>query len=606
MMAWRYSRETQWLVRQLRPFARLQTLSLTCISIASLVSLVDPLIMKWLIDEILPHKVGYLLPIAAGCLFLSYAARLAFQWIGSILAFRCVQRVVFNVRLSLFKHLEHLGANYHEQTQTGDTVFRIEQDVEQVAGLGTDIVPTSVRMLLVTLFVGVTMFALNWKLACLVLPLLPVFVILRKHFRSRLQARSDAVQQASGGLSSFLQECVAGMLQIQLLSRERAEARQLVRLSKSVLRAHLHRRMSEFRFSSYTMLIVAAAMALILGIGGRDVMSGSLMVGGLVAFYGYLMRLFEPMSNAVELYSRFHRAGASIRRILTLFDTVPNIQERAGARVLGSAVHELRIERVSFGYSGGAPVLKGIDITIKPGERIALVGVSGCGKSTVIKLLARLYDVGEGSILIDGIDIRDVRLNSLRAAISLVPQEPFLFHGTLRENMLCGNPQASQVDLMRAASIAQLLPVIEKHPAGWDQLLGPFGNGLSGGAKQRIALARAILQDRPVLILDEATSALDPPTEDAFLTALRRHCPRSTVVVISHRIAASRWADRAIAIHDGTVAHEITKADLLRNATAGFWSKEASPDGVYAAHVQSSKSVRRPRGSGSSHFNGVL
>ena len=570
--------EYQWLIRQMRPFARLHVVSFLCIAVGSTMALLEPLIMKWLIDNILPAKQWRLLPVAAGCFFAAYLMEVALFWIAGLATFRAVQKMVFRIRIRLLEHLQRLAADYHERTPVGDTLFRLEQDVERVGELGADIVPNSLRLVLMTVLVLGAMIFLNWKLTCLILPLMPVFVLVHRRYQNVLHVCSEAVQEHSGRRSALLQEILAAVLQIQLLGRERTQARQFARAAATAFRADMQRELSAMRFSVATMVVVIFGMTFILAYGGRQVMLGALTIGGLVAFYSYLAGLFGPLSGAVELYSRVHRVGASIRRILEIECRVPAVQNRPWAQPLSEEARgAISLRDVSFSYSRDTAALNGVNIEVKPGDRIAIVGPSGSGKSTIAKLIARLYDADHGLILLDGTDIRDIELRSLRSAISLVPQDPVLFRGSLRENVLLGNLQAGPIELEQAARIAQLMPLIEAREKGWCQTLNGSGQGLSGGERQRVALARALLQRRPILILDEATSALDAPTEAAFLRALKDSFPSKTIMIISHREAVARWADRVIVLHQGKLIEQGAHVELNREGKLYYrlWREHA-------------------------------
>jgi ABC-type multidrug transport system fused ATPase/permease subunit len=581
--------EREWIIRQLRPFARLHVFSFLCISVGSGTALADPLIMKWLIDKILPARQWHLLPIAAGCFFAAYLLQLALFWTATLATFRAVQRMILRIRIDLLEHLQQLAADYHEQTAVGDLLFRMEQDVEQVGELGGDIVPNALRLVLMTILVFGAMVWLNWRLTCLILPLMPVFLIVHQRYENALQVCSEAVQEHSGKRSALLQEVLAAVLQIQLLGRERAQLRRFAKAAATAFRSGLQRELSAMRFSMATMVVVVFGITVILAYGGREVMLGTFTIGGLVAFYSYLAGLFGPLGGAVELYSRLHRVSASIRRILEIEHAIPTVQNRPGARPLPKTVRgAISLREVTFGYATGATALDGINIEVMPGDRIAIVGPSGSGKSTIAKLATRLYEIDHGAILLDGTDIRDIELRSLRSAISLVPQDPLLFCGSLRENLLLGNPQAGLAELEEAANIAQLMPLIRAREDGWDQQLSYSGKGLSGGERQRVALARAILQHRPILILDEATSALDAPTEAAFLRALKDSFPSRTTLIISHREAVARWADRVIVLNEGRVLEQGDHTELNREGKLYYrlW-RQHSPEEAISGYLGS-------------------
>jgi ABC-type multidrug transport system fused ATPase/permease subunit len=398
------------------------------------------------------------------------------------------------------------------------------------------------------------MLALNYRLTMIVLPLVPLFILLRRRFHERLRQASDAVQEQSGKVLEFLEEHLSAIVQVQLLSCERREARRFARLSGMAMRAQLKRRGAELFFASSLYLIVVLGMAGVLCYGGYLVMSGTLTAGGLVAFYGYTLQLFLPLYGVVDIYSKLQRAGASIRRLMEITEAQTMLVDRAGALALSprtSGVVELN--NVSFSYGADRPVLNTLSLRVNPGERVAIAGPSGNGKSTVARLVARLYDVRSGRILIEGIDVRDIKLKSLRSSVIFVPQDPVLFDVTLRENLLYGNARASNEELEQVARLAQLEDLIRKLPHGWDEPLGPRGNRLSGGERQRVALARALLQRPKVLILDECTSALDALTEQRVLDGLDDFLHNVTTIIISHRPFATRWADRVVHLDSGRI-----------------------------------------------------
>jgi ABC-type multidrug transport system fused ATPase/permease subunit len=288
-------------------------------------------------------------------------------------------------------------------------------------------------------------------------------------------------------------------------------------------------------------------MAGVLCYGGYQVMVGTLTAGGLVAFYGYTLQLFSPLYGIVDVYSKLQRAGASVRRLMEITEAELILRDRPGAVALEpNAKVAIELKDVSFNYRGDRPVLRRISLRVNGGERVALSGRSGNGKSTIARLIARLYDAGAGAIFIEGVDIRDIKLKSLRSSVIFVPQDPVLFDLTLRENLLYGNAEASQTELEKVISLVQLDSLVNRLPNGWDEPLGPRGNRLSGGERQRLALARALLQRPRVLILDECTSALDALTESRLLSQLDNHLRNITTIVISHRPFATQWANRVV------------------------------------------------------------
>jgi ABC-type multidrug transport system fused ATPase/permease subunit len=505
---------------------------------------------------VLAHRQVFWLPVAAGLFFLTYAARIALDGLGSTLNFGASQRMVFRTRLRLLRHWQRLNAEYHESRPAGDMLHRLEQDVEQVATLSSEVVTGILRIVMITSLVLLTMCILNFRLAAIVVPFIPIFLLARRIYQQRLRQCSDSVLEHSSRMSMFLHDHLSAIVQLQLLSREMAEARRFARLSAASARAQIERKRTELLFASFLYLIIIAGIATVLGYGGYQVMGGSMSTGSLVAFYAYTLQLFIPLYGLADLYSKLQRVGASINRLMEITQARAVIVDRPNAIALpGNTPGEIELRNISFSYRLGRALISGLTLRVYPGERVAIVGESGSGKSTIAKLIARLYDVQQGAILVDGEDLRNLKLRNLRSIIAFVPQEPLLFDATLRENLLVGNPGAAEAELERAAAIARLQSVLERLPRGWDEPLGPRGCRLSGGERQRVTIARAVLQQPRILVLDECTSALDALTEESVLDALGQHTHGIiTVIVISHRPYAIEWADRLVVLDNGGIA----------------------------------------------------
>lgn len=559
--------EWPWLWREVRPFAHYQIASLLCTLAASALGLAGPLVMKWLIDDVLPNRRWRALGIAAGLFFGFYVGRMVISSIGGLINMLGVQRLVFRIRTRLLARLQALPAAFYATHPTGDLVQRLEQDVTLVGQMGSDVLPSVVRMTVDILMTVAVMVFLDWRVSAVVLPLLPLFGYVRHHFRATLRRAAEEVRAATGQQSSLLNELLTGAVQIQLLGAERRMGRRYALLNLRTMKRQMAQRRTELLFTLCSMSAIGLGTAAIIGYGGVRVITGTMTAGALVAFYSYVGNIFSPMSTAVELYARLNRVRASIRRLMDI-ERAPNaIADRPDAVPLAAAPEVVVCTHVGFGYRPGQPALHGIDFDARAGERVAVVGESGCGKSSLLKLIPRLYDVDEGRIEIDGRDVRALGLRSLRQAVSFVPQDPTLFHGTLRENLKHGCPTATPHQIAQAAWIACLTDVVGRLPHGWDSPLGPMGVGLSGGEKQRVAIARALLQGRPILILDEATSALDAPTEHRLLSRLQRYCERRIVIIVSHRLSAARWASRVVVLHEGRVVEDGTHQSLYQPGT---------------------------------------
>jgi ABC-type bacteriocin/lantibiotic exporter with double-glycine peptidase domain len=553
-----------WFARQLRPLLSTHLIGVFFIVLSSVMSLFDPLIIKWMIDVVLPRKNVRLLVVAGAGFFVVYVSRVAFSSLGGVISFTTLQKLVFRMRLNLLKHINQLSVEFHENTPVGEKLYRIERDVDQVADIGSDFVPYVLRTVFSTIFVVVTMLFLNFRLTCMVLPLMPLFFVLKKRYRQRLRQASDFAQQQSARESSFLQEHLASLVQVILLHRERSQTRIFVDFSSERVRALKGRKLTEIYFGLSCMMIIVLGTITILSYGGYQVLTGALTIGGFVAFYSYLGRLFDPMNAAVEVYARLNRVGTNIRRIMEISEATPTVRERPDAIDLPVPLKgEVDLKGICFSYKHGPPVLTRLDLAIRGGEKVALVGASGSGKSTIAKLMARLYDVDEGRIRIDGLDVASIRLENLRTKICYLPQEPTLFDRSLKENLLLGDPNATDKEIREALEIAHLTDVVSDLPKGWDTSLGPRGGRLSGGERQRVALARAILQKPELLILDESTSAVDVPTEKRIFQRLREHFQNRTVVFIAHRVFSLSWVDRIIVLEQGTIQEQGSHDELF-------------------------------------------
>jgi ABC-type bacteriocin/lantibiotic exporter with double-glycine peptidase domain len=541
-----------WLWQKLRSTWRLQSFAVVGLCGTSLLWLADPLIVKWIIDDVIPGKNLKMLGLAMALLITAYLCRVLLLTSSLYVSSRAGQVLVFRLRRELFAKVQGCSCDFHEAHDVGGLAYQLEQDVDQVGALGAEIIPNLMRITLTAGLTTVMMFNLSWWLTGSVILFIPVFLISGVIFRRILQRAASRSREAAARRNSFLIESITGAIQIQLLGALRPIRRRYMKVVISAVRANLSERKSQLTYSFVSLFTVAFATTVMLGFGGIGVVKGSLSVGSYVAFYSYLLRLFEPMSSAIEMHARLQRGKVNVRKLMDLDSLEPQMSGAfMAAKTTPGAVDEISCEEVSFGYADNRQILAGANLFLRKGELVAIVGQSGSGKSTLTKLITRLHDVSEGSIRVNGIDIRGLNINGLRMLIGIVPQDPILFEGTIRENLVLGKQGAAQWEIERAIHVACLDDVLKKVPGGLDYRLGQFGSGLSGGEKQRLALARVIIQERPVLILDEATSALDDEVRSRLLDRVSKVSTNKIALIIGHDSVISQWAERVVEVRSG-------------------------------------------------------
>jgi len=560
--------ELRWLSQQIRPFVRWHVASFVCVTAGSILALLTPLVLKWLIDQVLPRKDVGLLLGAAVLIFASYQGRTALTSAGNYLTLNAVQRMTFRLRVELLQHLDKLSANFYESTPPGTVMYPFKEPIEEVAYFGSDLLPAILRMGLSTAFTVVTMFVLSPGLTLAVLPLIPVFLATRHHFRTKLSDRSDDVQWNQLTWTSFLEEHFSSILPIQLLGQEKHQERRACRLLARTTRSHLALFKTGIRFTVCTSLAVVLAVSAVIGYGGWSVIVGTLSLGSLVAFYSFVTQLFEPLSGAAELYARAQKTFANIRQLQSIWALRPSITESPSCVRFPDGDWSLEFAGVEFAYGQQERALRVPSLQIASSEDVAIIGENGAGKSTLARLIVRAYDVNSGSIRIGGTDIRDIQLKSLRRNVCYLPRDPVLLDGTVASNLRFVRPAASDGELGEVIQLADLASVVRALPEGLYQRIGPDGCQLSGGERQRLAIARALLQKPYILILDEATSCLDTASEALVLRNLRQHLFGSTLVVVSHRLSTLNAFQRILLLSNGQIAKEL-RQDAPHEKAAG-------------------------------------
>ncbi len=537
--------------------------AVTCMLAFSALESSVPFLVKYTIDQVFAQQRPDALEIGVGLVLgvtllrggLGFAGGYMTDWIG--------QRVVTDLRNQLTAHLQRLDLAFFNQQRAGQIVSRVTADATLVRSSVTD----AVRSLFqdTTTLIGLTLAALwlDWVLAALAVLIFPIAALPIRALSVRIRQNSRRQQEATGRLNSLLHEIIQGSRVVKAFAQEEQEATRLRRQNELIFRLFL--RASRLRALPVTEVLGGVAVAGILWYGGASVIAGTRTQGAFVGFLVTVVLLYEPFKKLVRTNYTIQQGLAGAERVFGLLDTRPTIVDRPGARVLSRITRGISFERVTFGYDPERPVLADIDLHIPVGQVVALVGMSGGGKSTLADLIPRFYDVTGGRVAIDGIDVREYTLASLRAQIAVVTQFTFLFNDTIRENIRYGKPDATQAELEAAARAANALGFIEALPQGWETMVGDLGVRLSGGQRQRIAIARALLKDAPILLLDEATSALDTESEGIVQEALERLMRNRTTLVVAHRLSTIRHADRIVVLVDGRVAEQGTHEELLAN-----------------------------------------
>jgi ATP-binding cassette subfamily B protein/subfamily B ATP-binding cassette protein MsbA len=473
------------------------------------------------------------------------------------------QGMVYDLATDLFGHLQRLSLRFHSRRSVGDTVRRVTADCGCVATIVQHaLLPVLTALVTLVLMFGI-LCRMDALLALLALAVLPGMVFVFRRFAQPMMDRSYEQQEAEGRVYDVVEQTLSAIPVVQAFVREEHGDRRFAATARTTLNAALATTNVQLWFKVLMGLTTALGTAAILWMGGHHVLSGQLSVGDLLVFLAYLGFLYAPLETLMYTSSTVHGAAGSARRVLEVVETEPEVADRPAARPLPQVKGYVRLENVTFGYEPERPVLRDVSLEVLPGQTAALVGFTGAGKTTLVSLVPRCFDPWEGRITLDGHDVRDVQLRSLREQVGLVLQQPFLFPLTIAENIAYGRPGASRHEIEAAARAANAHAFIERLPEGYETVVGERGATLSGGERQRLSIARALLKDAPILILDEPTSALDAETEGLLLEALRRLMRGRTTLIIAHRLSTIRNADWIAVIDQGQVVEKGTHAELL-------------------------------------------
>jgi len=474
------------------------------------------------------------------------------------------QRVIFKLRNDLYEHIQGLSLLFFQQNRSGSIVSRLTSDI----ALAQNFIGNACTLLwmdsLSVIGIVIWLFLLSPRMAAVSLVVLPFWVFSVRFFGQRIRKASHAVQEGLSELSGQVQEKVAGATVVQAFAREKRETRLFHRMHRSLY----DRQVTTVYYQALNMaasnVLTSVAPITVVLFGAHEVLAGRMTTGMMITFWTTLGMFYFPLQRLTDMAAVIANAGAAIDRIFDIFDITPDIADADGAIALPAKIEgRVELKNVTFGYDPDVPILKGLNLDIKPGEVIAFVGPSGAGKSTLVNLVPRFYDVTSGAILVDGHNIADVKVKSLRNNIGMVLQDNILFTGTIKDNILYGRPGATDEEIVEAAVAANAHHFIEALTDGYETEIGERGTKLSGGQKQRLAITRAFLRDPRILILDEATSALDSESEKLIQNALNKLMVGRTTLIIAHRLSTIMHADKIVAMQDGRIVEVGTHTDLL-------------------------------------------
>ena len=567
------------LLMYMRPYLKRLFAAVLFIVLAASANLYLPWIIKDMIDGVLAEKNMMMLNVICISIVVVFFFRGFFYYAQSYLVSYIGQRVVIDVREVLFRKFQRMPISYFDKHQTGETMSYLTNDVNAMQNALVDNLIDMVTE--GSIFIGsiALMFYLDWRLTLLTLIVVPMVGQAMSVFGRKIKVTGRVIQERLADITSLLQESISSIRVVKSFVREDYEIERFQKQNLLNFRAAMKNVQVMSLLTPTVEFLAAVAVTFIVWFGGYEVVNGVITAGALVAFLTYAVNLANPVKRLARVYGSIQKAMAAVDRVFDVIDMEETIRNREGAKDLPAVQGHVSVRNVTFGYKEGVPVLENVSLEAKPGQMIAFVGPSGAGKSTIANLLPRFYDVAEGEILIDGQDIRDVTVESLRNQIGIVPQETMLFSTTVLENIRYGRLNATDEEVMEAARAANADVFIRELPDGYQTQIGERGLNLSGGQRQRMAIARAILKNPRILILDEATSALDTESEKVVQEALDHLMVGRTSFVIAHRLSTVFHADQIYVIDAGRIREHGTHEELL--AMGGLYSS------LY--HIQFSK-----------------
>ncbi|HEX4324225.1 MAG TPA: ABC transporter ATP-binding protein [Gaiellaceae bacterium] len=588
--SWNSTRRRLGVLWRLTKPYRLRTfLSVFSLLAATATALAPPLLAKRALDDAVNGTTGTAL-IVVVVVFVSLGlANWGMTYVETYMTGWVGERILADLRKQLFGHLQRLSLGFYERNRAGVLISRMTNDIEAIDQLVTDGITTLAQSTLMLSGTAFLLIFLDWELALVTLTVIPFMIIATVIFRVRSARAYSSVRERLGLVTATLAEDIAGMRMVQAFVREERATENFSTVARSYRDSNMETVVLNGLYFPFVSLLATLALAIVLGYGGHLYFQGAIVIGTLFAFMLYINNFFDPVQQLSQLYSTFLSATAALDKVIGVLDEKPEVVDRPGARPLPHISGRVRFEDVHFSYGlrggeVGEEVLHGIDLDVPAGTTVALVGHTGAGKSTIAKLLARFYEPTSGRITIDGYDLNDVTMESLRRQLGIVPQEGFLFAGTVAENIAFAQPDATPEEIVRAAQTVGAHDFILRLEDGYETQLGERGSRLSLGQRQLVAFARALLADPRILILDEATSSVDIGTERTIERALRTLLADRTSFVIAHRLSTIRDADLIVVLEHGQVIEQGSHDELLAlqglyTSLYGDWAGAASAAG---------------------------
>ncbi|PYI54835.1 ABC transporter ATP-binding protein [Paenibacillus flagellatus] len=541
-------------------------ISIVCLMCSTALGLVYPHLLRFLIDNVIKKEQFEWVPYLALLVVGVVAVKASFAFCHGFAGGRLGNRIAFTLRNALYEKLQYLSFQYYDRAKTGDLMSRLTADLEairQFIGFGFAQI---LNVFLMFTFGAIMMLTMNWKLTLITFVTMPFLVFTALRLEKRIHPEFRSIRQAVSNLTTAVQENITGVRTVKSFAREPHEVKKFALRSEEYKGSHINLAHTWARFFPILELLSSVCVVILLTAGGMFVINGSMTLGELVAFFSFIWYIIAPMRDIGFHINNYTQSKASGERVLEILNQYVHVKDKDGAIALQPEQVKggVRFEHVTFAYPEKQPALIDFHLDAPAGSVIGLLGGTGAGKSTVIQLLLRAYNIKEGRILLDGRDIRDITIESLRKQIALVFQETFLFSSTIRNNIAYGRKDVTDEEIFRAAKLAKAHDFIMELPLGYDTIVGERGMGLSGGQKQRIAIARALIKDPKILILDDATSAVDMETEHEIQAGFRELMKGRTTFIIAHRISSLKQADEIIVLDGGRIAQRGTHEQLLK------------------------------------------